>query len=117
MKINNLKHLREEKLRLNTDADAQMVLIKDDIALIKKEFTPLELFNKASSAIVPEPLRHSKFINGPINFIAKTFFREPGNIVNENSDAGKGNQIRNVALSVLETAATYLVTRYIRNKF
>jgi hypothetical protein len=117
MKINSIDDLRAEIANLNADATVKLAVIKNDIELIKKEFTGLELFNKASEAIVPEALRHSRLINGPINFIAKLIFKEPGNVVNEESDRGKGNQIRNVALSVLESAATFLVTRYIRKKF
>ena len=116
-KINTLAELRNEKLILQLDAERNLDLIKKDIELIKNEFKPLQLFNKASETIVPESLRRSNLINAPINFIAKALFKEKGDVVNSGSDSGTGNHVRNIALGVIESAATYLLTRYIRNKF
>jgi hypothetical protein len=116
MIINNLKDLQQERKLLQTQADAKIALLKNDLELLKNEFKPLQLFNRASEAIVPEPFRRSKLINAPINFIARTLFKENKDVVS-GSDSGTGNQVRNIALSILETTATYLLTKYIRNKF
>jgi hypothetical protein len=117
MKINSLERLKLEKLQAKANAKAKLKVLENDVELIKKELAPLSIFNKAASLVVPEQLRRSNLINAPINFIARTLFHEKHDVVHPGNDAGKGNQVRNVALSVIETAATYLLTKYIRRKF
>jgi hypothetical protein len=117
MKINNLSALLREKQRLNDDAALKMNVIQNDIDQIKKQFTLAELVKRVAVSVVPEVIRHSRLVNGPINFIARTLFKEPENVVSAASDSGKANEIRNVALGVLETAASFLMTKYIRKKF
>ncbi|MGZ5244304.1 MAG: hypothetical protein ACXWW0_10430 [Bacteroidia bacterium] len=115
-KITDLKSLRAEKARLRVLSEKQLQLVKEDIAWAKAEYSPMELLNKAAQSVVPEPVRHSPLINTPINFIARTFFKKEHNIVNEQSDRGDGNRMRNIALGMVEGLGTYLITKYIRRK-
>ncbi len=117
MKINSLEDLERDKQRLRTEAHIVVQNLNNDFKLLKKALEPLELIRRWAISVVPEAIRHSKIVNGPINFIAKTIFHEPRDVVKETSDSGTGNQIRDVALGVLETAASFLVSRYIRKKF
>jgi hypothetical protein len=115
-KITDIKSLRAEKQRLNALSEAQLRVVKDDIAWAKAEYSPMELLNKAAQSVVPETIRHSPIINTPINYIARTLFKKDHNVVNQQSDRGDGNRMRNIALGVVEGLGTYLITKYIRRK-
>ncbi|RYD73165.1 MAG: hypothetical protein EOP53_20620 [Sphingobacteriales bacterium] len=114
--ITDLKDLQIEKERLKALSEAQLRVVKDDIAWIKEEYAPMELLNKAASSVVPEPVRHSSLVNTSINYIAKTLFHKERNVVSTESDKGSGNRMRNIALGVAEGLGTYLITKYIRRK-
>jgi hypothetical protein len=109
MKLNNLDDLKREKLRLKFEGETKLLVLKH-------ELKPLALLNKASTIVVPDSIRHSSLLNSAINYVARTVFKKDEVVVSQASDTGKGNQVRNVALTVLETTATYLLTKYIRRK-
>ena len=117
MKINNLSELNLKISELNLQGASHLKAVENDIDLLKKELTPLSLFSRISEAVIPDAVRHSKLVNGPVNFIAKKIFHEKEDVLSRNSDSGKSSQVRNVALGLLETAASFMVTRYIRKKF
>jgi hypothetical protein len=116
MKLNNLDDLKREKLRLKFEGETKLLVLKHDLDIVKKELKPLALLNKASTIVVPDSIRHSSLLNSAINYVARTVFKKDEVVVSQASDTGKGNQVRNVALTVLETTATYLLTKYIRRK-
>jgi hypothetical protein len=114
--INNLEDLRREKLRLEVLAAEQEHLLQSDWNYIKATYAPTRLANKAAQSVVPEQLRRSKFINDPINFIARALFQKEENVVSIHSDQGRGNIIRNIALGLGEGIAAYLFTRFIKRR-
>jgi hypothetical protein len=114
--ITNMDQLQREKLRLQVLAKEQEQVLKSDIDYLKAKFAPLTLANKGAEKVVPETVRHSPIINDPINFIAKRLFHKEENVVSTHSDQGKGNVIRNIALSIGEGFAAYLVTRFIKRR-
>ena len=115
-KITDIKSLRAEKERLRELSEAQLRVVKDDIAWAKAEYSPMELLNKAASSVVPEPVRHSSVVNTSINYIARNLFKKETNVVSADSDKGQGNRMRNIALGVAEGLGTYLLTKYIKRK-
>lgn len=114
--ISNMEELQREKLRLQVLASEQQQMLKSDFEYLKAKFAPLHLANKAAEAVVPDPVRHSPMLNDPINFIAKHLFNKEENVVSTHSDQGRGNVIRNIALSLGEGIAAYLVTRFIKRR-
>lgn len=116
MKIKNIADLREEKQRLAELSRWQKTVLEQDVQFIKHEFTGKELLSKAAASIVPASIRKSKWLNAPINFIARKIFRAKEDIVSESSDSGTGNLTRNLALSTLTTVGGLLIGKIFKKK-
>jgi hypothetical protein len=117
IKINNLQSLQAERKRLEALEKTQKDMVNTDMEFIKKEFlSGPEVLNKAAESIVPFQVRRSNLINAPINFLAEKIFNINHDVVTQESDKGKGNRARNIALGVLESVGSYLLIKYIRSK-
>lgn len=117
VRINDLDSLKSERKRLEALEKTQKSIVDSDMEFIKKEFlSGPEVLNKAAESIVPFQVRRSNLINAPINFLAEKIFNINHDVVNPESDRGKGNRVRNIALGVLEGVGSYLLLKYIRSK-
>lgn len=114
--ITNLAELRAEKLRLQVLATKQKEIIQSDFEYIKKEYAFLNIMNRAAQKVVPEPVRKSTVLNDTVNFLARRVFQNEKNVVSTNSDSGKGNMVRNIALGAIEGVFTLIITRYLGRK-
>ena len=115
-RIHDLESLRIEKRRLEKLAEQHHEVVSEDIEYLKEAYSPANLLNSAAKSIVPEAVRHSAVVNDPINYVAKTVFNRGDDVVEEHSDRGRGNQLRNIVLGLAETVGAYLLTKYIRRK-
>jgi hypothetical protein len=115
-RINSLDRLQAKKQRLEQHSRYLEQKLAADAGFVKEEYLSSELLYKASASVVPAAIRHSHLLNDPINFIADRLFGKERKVVNTHSDHGRGNEIRNVALAVLEGACAYFLYRLLRRK-
>jgi hypothetical protein len=115
-RINNLAGLRIEKRRLEALKDQQYQVVENDIRFVKKEYLSMEVIHKTLASMVPDFIRHSKYLNAPVNFIAEKLFHTKEPVVHETSDKGKGDRIRNVVLAIAETAAPFFLKGFLKKK-
>ena len=114
--IHNLETLRAEKSRLSVIEAQQREMVMQDVDFLKKQFSALNLMNKAAISIVPETVRHSGIINGVINIIANRVFRADTDVVEQETDKGKNEKLRNIILGLAEGVGTFLLARYLKRK-
>ena len=103
-------------MRLRIQKAQHEAALKNDVRFIKDEYLSAEIINKITASVVPDYIRHSKILNAPINFISGFFSKNKEEVVNTNSDSGKGNRIRNIALAVAESALPSVIKMFLRRK-
>ena len=113
-KITGHQSLVEEKMRLRIQKAEHEAALKNDVRFLKNEYLSAEIVNKLAASVVPDYIRHSKILNAPINFISNLFSKNKEEVVSTESDSGKGNRIRNIALAVAESALPSVIKMFMR---
>ncbi len=114
--INNLDSLKAERARLHAKKLALETSLKNDVTFIKEQYLSTSIVSKVAASMVPASIRHSKWINNPINYIAKLITPAKEEVVHTGADNSKGDKIRNMVLAIAQTAAPVLISTLLKRR-
>ena len=114
MKINNLNDLKAEKLQLEEAAGKITAAISADLGKMKRSIQPNVLIYRAISALIPDTLKNSRITGVPIDYILKALFSHKTVAEKPDPALEKRNQVKNMAINLLESTAMLLLTKKLK---